>query len=346
MLAALAPTAALLSLAWTMPACCCAPVQPPPPSPGPPGTISGQIKFPAGMKPSPLTVYALNGRSEPPIYAEYLDVRIVPPATTYTIAVPPGIYQVEARLDSDPVNAAGYATCHSSTCTAYMAPVRVEAGQDVTRIDISGWHSSYAERAIWWIDLSGVPMSTATGASPPALNPPTPLPVRQRAKGPGPTLPTGHILYSWYDDQNLRIHVDLPADWIQLHSPGESPGGDFYMDYFSNEIVQSPLSLDENGIFMVLEEYRESCPMLNLSSASAQASFFNTPQGMAHFYFLEPPQPAPAQPFEGFEYVGTKEVNGACFFIEFAAPTRVARDSNLALFDQIVFQARYDHLSA
>jgi len=75
---------------------------------------------------------------------------------------------------------------------------------------------------------------------------------------------------------------------------------------------------------------------------TAEASFFNTPQGMAHFYFLDRSGEVGRQPFAGSEYLGTKEAGGGCLYFKFAGATASARDSNLVLFDQIVFQARYE----
>jgi hypothetical protein len=90
---------------------------------------------------------------------------------------------------------------------------------------------------------------------------------------------------------------------------------------------------------MLLEDF---CPRIDVSNLSAQGSFFNTQQGMAHFYFLDRDKPAAGQPFQGFEYLGTKDASPGCLFFEFAGASRTARDSNLVTFDQIIFQARFE----
>jgi hypothetical protein len=110
--------------------------------------------------------------------------------------------------------------------------------------------------------------------------------------------------------------------------------------YLANEDVRSPLLLDSNGVFMVFNEIG-GCSELNPAGASAQASFFNTQQGMANFYFRDAVGPRASQPFQGSEYFGTKELGSSCFFFKFSGVSARARDSNLRLFDQIVFQARY-----
>jgi len=331
------PTAGLISLAWSMPACCCG--GPEPPSPGPPGTISGSIQFPAGTQPAPLAVYAVDTDRSRPGFTAYFISRIRPPASNYEIDLPPGDYVLVARLDSDPLSAGGYITCHSSACTPFLTSVRLNAGQAVTHIDVANWGSSYAAGVIWGIDMFGsmmsVPAMSSSSAS--TATSPTALPVRQRPQGPTPPLPIERELPSIYQGNDVRIHLDLPANWYEVNGPAQ-PLAEVSIYYFSNENVLSPLSLDANGVVMLLEDL---CPPIDASNLSAQASFFITQQGMAHFYFLDRDRPAAGQPFEGFEYVGTKDASPGCLFFEFAGATRMARDSNLVTFDQIVFQARY-----
>jgi hypothetical protein len=328
------PTAGLVSLAWSMPACCCG--GPGPPSPGPPGSISGHIQFPAGTQPAPLAVYALD---EDRPFTAYFITRIRPPASDYEIGLPPGDYALVARMDSDPLSAGGYIACHASACTPFLTSVRLNAGQALTRIDIANWGSSYAASAIWGVDMFGSMMSVpaTSSASATTATSPTALPVRQRPQGPTPILPAERDLPSIYQGNNMRIRLDLPANWYEVHGPVQ-PLADASIYYFANEAVKSPLSLDANGVVMLIEDF---CRPIDASNLSAQASFFNTQQGMAHFYFLDRDRPAAGQPFEGFEYLGTKDASPGCLFFEFAGATRVARDSNLATFDQIVFQARF-----
>lgn len=320
-----------------MPACCCG--GPEPPSPGPPGTISGSIQFPAGTQPAPLAVYALDQDRSRPGFTAYFITRIGPPASSYEIGLPPGDYALVARLDSDPLSAGGYITCHSSACTPFLTSVRLNAGQALTHIDIANWGSSYGASAIWGVDMFGSMMSVpaTSSASATTATSPMALPVRQRPQGPTPPLPAERELPSIYQGNNMRIRLDLPANWYEIDGPAQ-PLADASIYYFANEEVKSPLSLDANGVVMLLEDF---CPPINASNLSAQASFFNTQQGVAHFYFLDRDGPAAGQPFEGFEYLGTKVGSPGCLFFEFAGATRMARDSNLVTFDQIVFQARY-----
>jgi hypothetical protein len=327
----------LISLAWSMPACCCG--GPEPPSPGPPGTISGSIQFPAETQPAPLAVYALDQDRSRPGFTAYFITRIGPPASSYEIGLPPGDYALVARLDSDPLSAGGYITCHSSACTPFLTSVRLNAGQALTHIDIANWGSSYGASAIWGVDMFGSMMSVpaTSSASATTATSPMALPVRQRPQGPTPPLPAERELPSIYQGNDMRIRLDLPANWYEIDGPAQ-PLADASIYYFANEEVKSPLSLDANGVVMLLEDF---CPPINVSNLSAQASFFNTQQGVAHFYFLDRDGPAAGQPFEGFEYLGTKVGSPGCLFFEFAGATRMARDSNLVTFDQIVFQARY-----
>jgi hypothetical protein len=327
----------LISLVWSMPACCCGGNQPP--SPGPPGTISGNIQFPDGTKPTPLAVYALDWDTSAPPFTAYLITRVGPPASNYQITAPPGDYALVARLDSDPLSVGGYVTCHSSACTPSLTTVRLSAGQALTHVDISNWGSSEAESAIWRIDMFGLIMSipASSSASATRLASPTALPIRQRPQGPTPALPVERELTSTAIANNQRIHLDLPANWYEVVGPTHQLG-EVSIYYFANEKVRSPISLDANGVVMVVEDL---CPAIDTTKLTAQASFFNTQQGMAHFYFLDRDRPAAGQPFVGFEYLGTKIASPGCLFFEFAGATRIARDSNLVMFDQIVFQARY-----
>jgi len=133
------------------------------------------------------------------------------------------------------------------------------------------------------------------------------------------------------------LHLDLPADWYEVKQSLQ-PGGVESIYYFASEDVVSPLGLGASGVILRVEDF---CPALDPSRFTAEASFFNTQQGLAHFYFLDRDKPSSGQPFQGYEYVGTKGAPDACIFFEFASVTGQARDHNLLQFDQIVFQARY-----
>jgi len=310
-----------------MPACCCGGA--PAPQAGPPGDISGQLQFLSGTEPSSLAVYALNQDRTYIDTVFYVMTRVTAPATTYQLYVPPGDYTVVARLDSDPLSAAGY-----------PASVRVEATQSKAHIDISNWGSPAAADVLWRIDAFGSPLSldSATPSSP-STESPSPLPVRMRPHGPTPPLPDTRKLASYYYT-NYVIRLDLPPGWTQIHQSAQpSP---YLPYYFVNEDVQAPLSLDAHGVLLVVQELGGSCVPLRIPGVTAEASFFNTQQGMAHFYFLDRSEPVGRQPFAGSEYFGTKQDGGSCLFFKFAGATPSARDGNLVLFDQIVFQARYE----
>jgi len=324
----IASTLSVICLGLTLPACCCGGASgAPPPKAGPPGDISGQVEFPSGTAPSSLAVYAWDQDRSYLDTAFYVMTRVAPPATTYQLYVPPGHYTLVARLDSDPLSAAGY-----------PASVRVEATQSQAHIDISDWGSPAAADVLRRIDTFGSPLPPDVATWPAAsTGSPSPLPVRQRPQGPLPPLPVALHLASYYYN-NYSLHLDLPDGWNQIHE-ADKPDIPYY---FVNENVQSPLSLDARGVLLVVQELGGSCIPLRIPGVTAEASFFNTQQGMAHFYFLDRNGPVGRQPFAGSEYFGTKQAGGSCLFFKFAGATPSARDSNLVLFDQIVFQARYD----
>ena len=288
-------------------------------------------------------MYAVNVDWERQDAVPYLVTYLEPPATNYQIEAPPGDYQVVARFDTDPLSVGGYIMCSTAACTPYLTVLRLNAGRNMSGVDIAGWGSRYAAQLLLHIDLFGSPIPSPELSSPsPTAQDTTqtasPLPVRQLPHGPTPALPAPHEFPSYYfQSSHLTIRVDLPSDWHEIQEPLPSPTDTTY--YFVNEDVQSPMSLDSKGVFLVLREY-PGC-FLNLTGATAQAGFFNTPQGMAHLYFRDPQGTGGRQPFHGFEYFGTKEAGGGCFYLDFKSVTEPARESNLLLFDQIIFQARY-----
>ena len=281
------------------------------------------------MEPSSVVVYALNRDRYDIDAAFYAMTRVTAPATTYQLDVPPGDYSVVARLDSDPLSAAGY-----------PASVQVNAAQGQAHIDISNWGSLAAADVLWRIDTFGSPMSlsSATPSAAPTESP-SPLPVRKRPQGPTPPLPAGRNLASYFYTA-YAIHLDLPLGWNQVHQAAQP--GPYLPYYFVSENEESPLGLDAHGVLLVVQERGGACFPVRIQGLTAEASFFNTPQGMAHFYFLDRSGEVGRQPFAGSEYLGTKEAGGGCLYFKFAGATASARDSNLVLFDQIVFQARYE----
>ncbi len=281
------------------------------------------------MEPSSLAVYALDRDRSNIDTAFYVMTRVTAPATTYQLYVPRGDYTVVARLDSDPLSAAGYPDS-----------VGVLPTQSKTHIDISDWGSLAAADVLWRIDTFGSPLSLDS-ATPSAASTesPSPLPIRMRPYGPTPPLPVMRNLASYYYT-NYVIHLDLPSGWNQIHEAAQPSA--YLPYYFVNEDVQTPLSLDAHGILLVVQELGRPCFPLRIPGVTAEASFFNTQQGMANFYFLDRDEPVGKQPFAGSEYFGTKQAGAPCLFFKFAGATPSARDGNLVLFDQIVFQARYE----
>lgn len=341
--ATLAPTIALIGLAATTPACCCGGGTPPP-SPGPPGTISGHIHFPFGTDPAPITVYAVDRDTSREFTEAYLLTRVTPPASTYVITVPPGDYVVAARLDSDPMSAAGYITCRTSACNPYLTWVRVDASQALIKVDITGWGSKYAASELWQMDLFGSLMSVPTGAPASDLASPSPshLPTRPLPDWPAGVLPSEHDLAQSTGLPGVRLR--LPAGWYNVQDPAASVR-DLYVHAFANEDVRSPLRLDSNGVFLSVEGFYGGCPSIDVSTATARLGLFLTPQGQATFYFRDPTGDVSGQPFRGFEFFGWKQQSNGCTFFKFTGASLEARESNLPTFAEIVFQSDYvDHL--
>lgn len=159
----LGPTAAFMCVAWMTPACCCGPQ---PPAPGPPGNISGQVQFPAGTDTAPVAVYAVNVDWERPDAVPYLVSYLEPPATKYQIEAPPGDYQVVARSDTDPLSVGGYITCSTAACAPYLTVLRLNAGRNMSGVDIAAWGSRYAAQLLLHIDVFGLPIPSPDLSSP------------------------------------------------------------------------------------------------------------------------------------------------------------------------------------
>lgn len=168
--------------------------------------------------------------------------RVTPPAKSYHLDVPPGGYVVAARLDSDPLSAAGhlvcpsgmdcapvisragYFPCRSVSCQPVLAPVRVEAGQGVAHVDIGDWGSLYALDRVWWLDEYGAPgpfPTVAASAARVSPSPARPLPFRNLP------LPSTEPFTSEFDVPNgfvttsLAIRLHLPGGWHSIPNPAQ-----------------------------------------------------------------------------------------------------------------------------
>ncbi len=309
--ATLAPTAALIGLAWTMPACCCGV---PPPKPGPPGSISGQVVFTDPEQPKAVAVYAVDtyaadfdGRSP------YVIARLTPPQTQFTLSVPPSEYKVVARLDSDPISAAGYTFLLGAAEPGNHAlmRVRVESKQAITGINVGDWGGDDSRRTLMAIDVHGSPLT---------LHPASPKSVPSRR------LPAGsHEPITYVSKPSSGYGLQLPGSWLAL-TVGISGGND---DYYANEDVVSPLQLDSHGIWLTVRWYIElGCPTVDWRYATARIGV--RIQGTTDdFYFENPSGPLGVQPFTGYVLRGGHTAFGNCLAFIFTGTTKQALESNL-----------------
>jgi hypothetical protein len=273
---------------------------------------------------------------------EYVMTTVAPPGATYSIVVPPGIYGIVARLDSDPLSAAGYITCHSPDCIPLLQWVRVNASQGVTHVDIADWGSPYARSELWNLDRFGVALPIPSGAAPsgPASPSASPPPSRLLPDPSTLRLPAEHDIPSTYQSTVVGIRLHLPDSWYAIQDPAGSIDPGFVHD-FANQNASSPLSLDSNGAWLTVEEDPGRCPTLDVSRATNAAQFV-TGTGAATFYFLDPAGPTGPQPFMGYRFAGTTaEFPRGCITFLFNAVSQQVREANLATFEAIVKQAQF-----
>jgi hypothetical protein len=329
--AALAPTGALVGLALATPACCCGVV---PPKPGPPGNISGQVLFSDATPPAAVVVYAVDflrfSSDGHPIYGM---TRLAPPQTDFSLSVPPGLYRVVARLDSDPLSGAGFTfstacrptpeTCGANYDNHGLDYVRVESRQAVTGINVGDWGTNYSRQLLWDIDTNGSPFDTANAKA-------RTLPAR--------ALPPPRLFESTSDFTTRwsGVKLQLPTTWHVVSNPNPYDGN---ADYYASEPVSSPLQLDAQGIWLMVGWHIErGCPAPDWRFASAKAR--PAVGGLAEdFYFEDPPASIGTQPFTGYVFHGGRIAHGDCLEFHFTARSAEVLAANLDLIAAILSSA-------
>jgi hypothetical protein len=329
------------------PACCCGGGYGTGP-PGPPGTISGQIYFPARITPGPLAVYAVSTYSLAGTDIRYVVTTVTPPDWTYHVAVPPGNYWVVARLDSDPLSSAGHlectsdrcspattrageTTCQTISCQPTLANVLVSAGHSVAHVDIGGWGSTYALDTIWRLDEFGIP-----GPRPrPDLSPSPTESTPSRNLLPSPGTADFTTLVDVSDQWNASAAVGkmyLPKDWREVPNPAQRVETARHYDY-TNQAVSSPLTLDADGLWLAVAGESHWCSAEAPPNTTAQHSM--TPR----LFFVDPYVPAGRQPFSGYALVAFLYGKTDCLVFRFTASSLQAREKNLPTFLAILDRA-------
>jgi len=339
-----APTLALVGLAWILQACCCGPAYQP--SSGPPGSISGKLLLPPPSKSQALAVYAVDSYAlDSNGSIRYAMTRVVPPATTYVLAVPPGAYWVVARLDSDPLSSAGYtydflcrtsrAICGGNSPNYDLVRVAVQTNQNVIGIDIGDWGGSVSAGMLWNLDLHGTPLARAYRS--PAR--PKTLPSRPTPSEPAPDW-SGRFV-----NTPSGARIPLPTGWQEVKPPGSvSPTPN--ETYVASEAVSAPLSLDSNGVWLIVRwDFGRACPAPDWSLATAKGRVSMQGEAMTRagvlngtedFYFENPTRDVGVQPFTGYvvwgagEHYATDSYSpGDCIEFAFTGVTESGLESNL-----------------
>ena len=182
--------------------------------------------------PAAAAVYAVDTvRSDRDGYASYAMTRIEPPETAFSLSVPPGLYKVVARLDSDPFSAAGYT--FNMECSATTGPcagtqnnpaldfLTVESKHAVTGINVGDWGTQYGRQLLWAIDTNGSPLDPASARA-------RTLPTQSL---PAPRLleATSELTTRW-----SGVKLTLPANWHVAVNPNPYAGN---ADYYASEAV-------------------------------------------------------------------------------------------------------------
>jgi len=319
-LAAVAPTLAMIGLAWALPACCCGGGSGYQIVPGPPGTISGRLLL--SGNPQAAAVYAISmyDRSDVVDPIGYAMTRVEPPALTYSLRVPPGFYYVIARFDSEPNSFGGYTydvqDQQHNKGNAGLATVAVSAQQHVGGIDMGDWGSRDSGVRGWWLDISGSPL----------IDPSQPSPSHNRI--PRRQLPSGMntTLSSTYIDTGFGVHFLLPTGWREIKAPGLA----YKSAFFANESVASPISLDDMGVWLSVLYGGSSCPYPDERFVVA-TTVVTVIGARETFSFEDPPSQVGAQPFGGYALLGgaVPAPGKQCLQLIFKGATRAALESNL-----------------
>lgn len=349
----MAPTIALAGMGLFSPACCCG--GPPAPIPGAAGSISGQILFAETMTPSPLSVYAVENGSR------YVMAKVSPPDRTFHLAVPPGYYEVVARLDSNPLSSAGhlecvsagcapvmtragYVTCQSVDCQPVLIHIRVDAATNIYGVDVGGWGSLAAINLLWRVDEYGAPGPLTYQLPTPGVTPsPTPLlPLRQLPPASTVDLPAIFAVPNQYDVKLIDARLHLPAGWRQVPNPGEATDQSVFRD-FANQAVRSPLALDGDGVWLTVSVSDFCSPAAPAPPVAGTArGVVTTANGLSTFFFDDPHSAIGQQPFSGYAFSGEGKLSyGICASFRFTAMSDQARERYLPTFLAIVQQAEF-----
>jgi hypothetical protein len=336
-LAALAPTLALIGFAITLPACCCGGGAGGVPLTSPVGTgsISGRLLLLSSAAPRATAIYAVRllGQASYVVAApRYVMTRVDPSVTTYGLTVPNGYYFVIARSDSDPLGFGGYTNrIHDKVVNGGdtgLAVVAVGPQQVASGVDIGDWGTADSLTQGWWIDVNGLPLLDPSQPSPSDF----PVPARQLPAWNPP-------LSSNYIQTPFGARFLLPVGWSQVKGPASTASTGAF---FANETVASPLNLDDNGVWLSVVHGGDSCDYSDRRFAVAvtNVSMFDGPEV---FYFEDPPPRAGPQPFEGYGLSGGA-VHGAgkqCIRFTFVGVTRNAFESNLATIGSLLLVVNF-----
>lgn len=330
-LAAVAPTLAIIGLAWTLPACCCGGSAHPIVQ-GPPGTITGRLIPPFPGAAGAAVVYAVsnNPGSDPLDAAHYAMTRVEPSDPTYSLTVPTGYYNVIARFDSEPLRFGGYTSHVQNNVNEYrLVSVGVSAQQRVDGIDIGDWGTSESVVLGWSIDVLGLPLfdPLLPSASP------TSGTIRDSPNQPDP------ILSSNYVDTAFGVHLLLPIGWSEVKPPGSYAS---YGAFFANENVVSPLNLDDKGVWLSIVYGGIECPTPDWRFVVETLSV-RLIDSVESFYLEDPPATVGPQPFTGSGlFAGAMHgVGNQCVQFIFKGATKPALESNLAAFVSLLHVARF-----
>jgi hypothetical protein len=304
------------------------------------------------MSLSTLSVYAVQSPTR------YAMAKVSPPDRSFHLTVPPGFYEVVARLDSDPLSAAGdlsctkigcvpvmtragYVTCRSVDCQPDLVHLQVDGGRNVSGADVGGWGSLQAADLLWSLDEYGIPGPSSNGPPTSGVRPsPSQLPpLRPLPSLSSDDLPVAYGVPEEYDVQIVEARLHLPAGWRQVNNPGEATNPSFIRRDFTNENVRSPLALDAAGIWMTVSV--GSCGSLVPDDATARA-FVSSSRGSGIFYFEDPRSPVGQQPFSGYAFAGDGPLaTGICTSFRFTASSDELREADLPVFLAIVARADF-----
>jgi hypothetical protein len=320
-LAAVAPTLAVIGLAWTLPACCCGGGSPQPITQGPPGTISGRLIPPSPGAAKAAVVYAVSNKPGSDVLdaTRYAMTRVDAASPTYSLTVPTGYYNLIARFDSEPLRFGGYTfnvKNNGNGADYALVSVGVSAQQRVEGIDIGSWGTRESVDLGWSIDVHGLPLFDPLLPSASA----TDGAIRDSPPQPDP------ILSSNYVNTAFGVHFLLPIGWSEVKAPGAYPSYAF----FANENVASPLQLDDKGVWLSILYGGLSCPAPDWRFVVATLRVRLT-DSVESFYLEDPPAIVGPQPFTGSGlFAGATHAEGKqCVQFIFKGATKAAMESNL-----------------